>query len=104
MSYLSPIAGRLGFHIIKWSKKTYEALVLIYDKKILDYGIDPTTRKAWQHWGAPEGCASPETKWLFIHKNSISFKSDIWNMINNVTFRIRDIVTKENEDKNKDKQ
>lgn len=92
-SFLAPVAGRLGYTILSWSEDRYDALLMIYDKKILDYGILPTHNETvFYRKEFPEDCVRPEINWISIH--SYRYKSDVWEMINKMAIKIREISCK----------
>lgn len=83
------MADRIGYHIVKWSSKTYDSLILIYDRRIVSVeNLSPTSIAARDRFEVHQpGIADPELIWVTTSSNH--FKSDIWDALNKMVFKIR---------------
>lgn len=77
------LVNRIGYHIVKWNGQTYDAYLLLYDKKIYTHDIESTSpyaRDRFQH--IPDGCARPVADWIMTSTDH--YKSDVWDNLNKI--------------------
>ena len=92
------LKDRIGYHIVKWDAHHYDACLLLYDKRILKYGIDPTSPDARNRfYKLPGDCAGPIIDWIGVCLDH--YKSDVWENLNKIIQEMSDIERKPNNNK-----
>lgn len=94
-SQLTPLVGRIDARIIAWDKRTYSALVIVYDTKMLKYGINISGSLGFidnRLGGTTELFFQPQYKWISLGSSYNLYKSDIWEVLNSAAMALRTIL------------